>query len=82
MNETQRWVDPSPEAITDKRINPWPVQYRSEFAEVPVGKSFLLPLSVGKLETIRSTVSRLFNKGVKKFKVVRHENCYEIHRKV
>lgn len=76
------YVDPSAQALFDKRIKSWLVDYDHIFLACPVGKSFSLPLSIGKLSSVRSAVSRVFNKNGKKFKIVKHNDCYEVYRKM
>lgn len=73
---------PSAIALGDRRNSSWVIEYGPLFLNCPQGESFEMPLSVGKESSLRSTVSRLYNSGNKKFKVVKHEHCYEVYRKV
>lgn len=75
------YIDPSVAALFDKRIQTWIVKYEKIFEECPQGKSFSLPLTVGKLPTVRSAISRRFNKNGKMFRIVKHDTCYEVYRK-
>lgn len=81
MTEPTEFLDPSPKALKDQRVRSFATEYRTLFERCPVGKSFSLPLSVGKLASVRSTISRTFNVDGKSFKIVKHETCYEVYRK-
>lgn len=75
-----RFKPASFDAISDNRRTSWVDKFRNHFRDCPVGSSFEVPLDAGKFGSIRSAVS-MFNKGEKKFKAVKHEHCYEIHRR-
>ena len=80
MTTEIKYLDPSPQAIAERGAG-WHINHAEKFNNCPVGKSFQLPLKIGTLAGIRSAISRRFNNGEKKFKVVQHSNCYEVYRK-
>ena len=47
---------------------------------IEIGQSFAVPLDQGKLANLRSKCWAMGKKLNKKFRVVQHENCYEIGR--
>lgn len=75
---TNQFIDPSPLAKTKSS---WIAKYQSSFDTCPVDKSFKIPLDEVKLGTLRPFVSMTNGQQDKKFRVVKHDDCYEIYRK-
>lgn len=75
MNE---FMDPSPLA---KINSSWAAKYYNLFQDCPVDKSFSISSTDVKLSTLRPFVSRMNKELKKKFRVIKHDECYEIYRK-
>lgn len=72
------YLEPSDKA---KRQN-WMTHYKTYFEECPVDMSFIIKeCNDIQLGTMRSYVSRYGKAHGKRFKAVKHEDCFEICRK-
>lgn len=47
---------------------------------IEIGQSFIIPLNEIKLATLRAKAVNKGNRLNKRFRVIRHENCYEVGR--
>ena len=74
--------EPSEKALSspENKVG-WFNKYADYFEECPVGMSFKIEFDDVKHNSLASAVSRLNKTTNKKFKIIKHENCYEIYRR-
>ncbi len=75
-----QFLTPSDKALSDKPVT-WLSKYADKFESCPIGMSFQIGKDEVKEATLRSTVSKR-NSDSRSFRVITHEDVYEIYRKV